>query len=201
MSAPDLTLRVDDGEAIEQLRTALARGRYDGPSVDEALALPDQPFSRDPAEIPLYLRLLPPGRPQSTLIKLFLLNVPADRDEAAAALAPLLLALVSMGIYAVVSYTVAHRTAEIGVRIALGATADRVVKLIVKESMSVIAAGITLAWVIALMVDLHLFAGGADDLPMMLGVPLLLLAVATVACWLPARRATLVDPIAALRSD
>ena len=116
-------------------------------------------------------------------------------------IAPLLLALVSMGIYAVVSYTVAHRTAEIGVRIALGATADRVVKQIVKESMSVIAAGITLAWVIALMVDLHLFAGGADDLPMMLGVPLLLLAVATVACWLPARRATLVDPIAALRSD
>ena len=115
--------------------------------------------------------------------------------------APLLLALVSMGIYAVVSYTVAHRTAEIGVRIALGATADRVVKQIITESMSVIAVGIALAWVIALMVDLHLFAGGADDLPMMLGVPVLLLAVAAVACWFPARRATLVDPLVALRSD
>jgi predicted permease len=116
-------------------------------------------------------------------------------------IAPLLLALVSMGIYAVVSYTVAHRTAEIGVRIALGATADRVVRQIVKESMSVIFVGITLAWVIALMVDLHLFAGGAADLPMMIGVPLLLLAVAAVACWVPARRATLVDPLVALRSE
>ena len=116
-------------------------------------------------------------------------------------IAPLLLALVSMGIYAVVSYTVAHRTAEIGVRIALGATADRVVRQIVKETMTVIAAGITLAWVIALMVDLHLFAGGAGDLPMMMGVPLLLLVVAAVACWLPARRATLVDPLVALRSE
>lgn len=115
--------------------------------------------------------------------------------------APLLLALVSMGIYAVVSYTVAHRTAEIGVRIALGATANGVVKQIITESMRVIAVGIALAWVIALMVDLHLFAGGADDLPMMLGVPVLLLAVAAVACWFPARRATLVDPLVALRSD
>ena len=116
-------------------------------------------------------------------------------------IAPLLLALVSMGIYAVVSYTVAHRTAEIGVRIALGATADRVVRQIVKETMIVIAVGITLAWVIALMVDLHLFAGGTGDLPMMMGVPLLLLVVAAVACWLPARRATLVDPLVALRSE
>ena len=116
-------------------------------------------------------------------------------------IAPLLLALVSMGIYAVVSFTVAHRTAEIGVRIALGATADRVVRQIVKETMRVIVAGVVLAWVIALMVDLHLFAGGADDLPMMMGVPILLLAVAAIACWVPARRATLVDPLVALRSE
>ena len=116
-------------------------------------------------------------------------------------IAPLLLALVSIGIYAVVSYTVAHRTAEIGVRIALGATSRGVVRQIVRDGMTVIAAGAALAWVLALMVDLHLFAGGAEDLPVLLGVPVILLAVAWVSCWLPARRATLVDPTVALRSE
>ncbi len=116
-------------------------------------------------------------------------------------IAPLLLALVSVGIYAVVSYTVAHRTAEIGVRIALGATSRGVVRQIVKEGMTVILAGAALAWVPALMVDLHLFAGGVADMPVLLGVPLLLLMVAWVACWLPARRATQVDPLVALRAE
>jgi predicted permease len=116
-------------------------------------------------------------------------------------IAPLLLALVAMGIYAVVAYTVAHRTAEIGVRVALGATAGGVVAQIVKETMTVIAAGTALALVIAVMVDLHLFAGGVEDLPILLGVPVLLLSVAAVACWLPARRASLVDPLVALRAE
>ncbi len=116
-------------------------------------------------------------------------------------IAPLLLALVSIGIYAVVSYTVAHRTAEIGVRIALGATSTGVVRQIVKEAMAVILAGAALAWVLALMVDLHLFAGGVADMPVLLGVPVILLGVALIACWLPARRATLVDPAAALRAE
>jgi ABC-type antimicrobial peptide transport system permease subunit len=116
-------------------------------------------------------------------------------------IAPLLLALVSIGIYAVVSYTVAHRTAEIGVRIALGATSRGVVRQIVREGMTVIVAGAALAWVLAVMVDLHLFAGGVDDLPVLAGVPVLLLAVAWVSCWLPARRATGVDPLVALRSE
>ncbi len=116
-------------------------------------------------------------------------------------IAPLLLALVSVGIYAVVSYTVAHRTAEIGVRIALGATSTGVVRQIVKEAMAVILAGAALAWVLALMVDLHLFAGGVADLPVLLGVPAILLGVALIACWLPARRATQVDPAAALRAE
>ncbi|MDP2322194.1 MAG: ADOP family duplicated permease [Acidobacteriota bacterium] len=129
---------------------------------------------------------------------LFLRKIPARMFLI---IAPLLLALVSMGIYAVVSYSVAHRTSEIGVRIALGATTDRVVRQIVKESMLVISGGVVLAMVVAVMVDLHLFAGGAEDVPMLVGVPVLLLGVAWLACWLPARRATLVDPLAALRSE
>ena len=68
-------------------------------------------------------------------------------------IAPLLLALVAIGIYAVVSYTVSQRTTEIGVRIAMGATSNRVVKQIVKEGLIVASAGLILAWVIAAMVQ------------------------------------------------
>jgi ABC-type antimicrobial peptide transport system permease subunit len=65
----------------------------------------------------------------------------------------------------------------------------------------VIGSGALLAWLIAVMVDTHLFAGGMEDAPVLLGVPLILMTVGTVACWLPARRATLVDPVVALRSE
>ena len=84
---------------------------------------------------------------------------------------------------------------------ALGATNRGVVRQIVREGMTVIVAGAALAWVLALMVDLHLFAGGVADLPVLLGVPALLLSVAWLACWLPARRATQVDPLVALRAE
>jgi predicted permease len=129
---------------------------------------------------------------------LFLRKIPARMFLV---IAPLLLTLVAIGIYAVVSYTVAQRTAEIGIRLALGATANRVVKQIVKEGLIVIGAGTALAWVIALVVDTHLFAGGMNDMPILLGVPVILMSVGTVACWLPARRATLVDPVDALRTE
>ncbi|MGH9384066.1 MAG: ABC transporter permease [Vicinamibacterales bacterium] len=114
---------------------------------------------------------------------------------------PLLLALVGIGIYAVVAYAVAHRTSEIGVRLALGATANGVVRQIAFESLKVIGFGAACGWLIALMIDLHLFSGGVDDMPAMIGVPLVILSVATFACWVPARRATTVDPLVALRHE
>jgi ABC-type antimicrobial peptide transport system permease subunit len=83
----------------------------------------------------------------------------------------------------------------------MGATANRVVTQIVKETLVVIGAGVFLAWVIAAMLDTHLFAGGLEDAPVLLGVPLILMTVGTLACWLPARRATTVDPVVALRSE
>ena len=86
---------------------------------------------------------------------LFLRKIPARMFLV---IAPLLLALVAIGIYAVISYTVSQRTTEIGVRIAMGATVDRVVKQIVKEGLQVASAGLILAWVIAAMVQTHLFS-------------------------------------------
>jgi ABC-type lipoprotein release transport system permease subunit len=115
--------------------------------------------------------------------------------------APLLLGLVAMGVYAVVAYSVAHRTAEIGVRVTLGAAPQRVVRQIVGEGLAVIGFGVSCGWVLALVVDLHLFGGGLEDAVVLGGVPVVLLAVAAVACWLPARRAALVDPVAALRAQ
>lgn len=129
---------------------------------------------------------------------LFLRKIPARMFVV---IAPLLLALVAIGIYAVVSYSVSQRTTEIGVRIAMGATGERVVRQIVKEGLIVVSAGLFLAWVIAGMVELHLFSGGPGAWTVLTAVPLLLFVVAAFSCWWPARRATLVDPVVALRQE
>ncbi|MET0214389.1 MAG: ABC transporter permease [Vicinamibacterales bacterium] len=116
-----------------------------------------------------------------------------------AVLGPMLLVLAAIGIYAVVAYTVSQRTTEIGVRLALGATPQAVVRQFVKESLSVIAVGAFAGWSIALSGVILL---GADlDIPIFVGVPLLLMAVAAAACWLSARRAANGDPMLALRQQ
>jgi len=128
---------------------------------------------------------------------LFLRRIPARMFVV---LGPVLLVLAAIGIYAVVAYTVSRRTSEIGVRIALGATAARVVGEITADSMRVVASGAMVGWALALLVDAHLVHG-----PMYAsvygGVPAVLLAVAGLACWLPARRASRVDPVDALREE
>jgi predicted permease len=129
---------------------------------------------------------------------LFLRKIPARMFLV---IAPLLLALVAIGIYAVVSYSVAQRTTEIGVRMALGATGGGVVRQIVKEGLLVTSAGLGLAWLLAAVVEMHLFLGGPGAWVILTMVPAVLLAVAAVSCWLPARRATLVDPVVALRAE
>ena len=129
---------------------------------------------------------------------LFLRKIPARMF---AIIAPLLLSLVAIGIYSVISYSVSQRTTEIGVRMAVGATTDRVVRQIVKEGLAVAAVGIILAWVVAAMAQLHLFSGMPGAWTVLFAVPAVLLAVAAFSCWLPARRATLVDPVVALRSE
>jgi predicted permease len=116
-------------------------------------------------------------------------------------LGPLLLGLAAIGIYAVVSYAVARRTREIGVRLALGATGGRVVRQIISENLGVITWGTGIGWLIAFVISVHAITKGVINLPVFLGVPAILLGVATLACWLPARRASRIDPMAALRHE
>ncbi|HEY2377600.1 MAG TPA: ABC transporter permease [Gemmatimonadaceae bacterium] len=128
---------------------------------------------------------------------LFLRRIPARMFVV---LGPLLLLLAAIGIYAVVSYSISRRTVEIGVRHALGASAHRIVIEITRDTLRAIGSGALIGWIIALLVEIHA-ARGVIYLPIVLGVPAILFAVAVLACWIPARRAAGADPVRALRND
>jgi predicted permease len=117
----------------------------------------------------------------------------------------LALLLAAIGIFGVLSYSVSRRTREIGVRVALGATGRQVAGMIVRESLVMTAAGVAigLAAAVALMRFLAsvLFEVRPGDPITFVTVGAILLAVALVATWLPARRATVVDPLVALRAE
>jgi ABC-type antimicrobial peptide transport system permease subunit len=121
------------------------------------------------------------------------------------AFAALALVLSAVGIYGVMSYMVTQRTQEIGVRIALGAQRSDVMRLVLQNGMAllVLGLGIGLAGAFALSRFLQslLFEVKSTDIMTFASVPFLLAAVAFLACYLPARRATIVDPVVALRND
>jgi putative ABC transport system permease protein len=115
------------------------------------------------------------------------------------------LLLAAIGIYGVISYTVTQRTHEIGIRVALGAQPRDVFRLIVGHGMILAAAGLALGFVGAVAVGRVmsglLFEVGSHDPEVLGGITLLLAAVAFLACYIPARRATKVDPMIALRYE
>jgi putative ABC transport system permease protein len=115
------------------------------------------------------------------------------------------MALAATGIYSVISYSVTQRTQEVGVRMALGARPGDVVRLILKQGLTLtligVAAGVLGALAAARVMSGLLYGVTATDPATFVAISLLLVIVATLACYLPARRAARVEPIAALRCE
>jgi putative ABC transport system permease protein len=120
-------------------------------------------------------------------------------------LAALALVLATLGIYAVMAFTVVQRTAEIGLRMALGAGHKQVRLQIMREGATLATGGLVFglvgAYALGRTMQAMLFGTGALNVPVVIAAGLVLLGAALVACYVPARRASTVDPLIALRQS
>jgi putative ABC transport system permease protein len=176
----DLTLAV---------RTSGDPMRLIGPIRAAVRALdPDQPLSSTAAMSDIVAASVQQPRDRTTLIGVF-------------AIVALLLA--AIGVYGVMAYGVNERTREIGVRVALGAGAGDVVRLIIRGALGMTSIGVMLGlaggFAASRLLGSLLFGVTATDVPTFVEASVVILAVAALASWLPARRASRVDPVVALR--
>ncbi len=177
-------------------RDLVVRTKGDAPSVVAAVRQAvwavdkDQPVSNVRTMDQVFAAAVSQERFQALLLGLF---------------AALALVLACVGLYGVMSYSVAQRTHEIGVRMALGAQPLDVLKLVIRQGMFLTIAGLVVgvfagAMVTRVLSDM-LFGVTPRDPLTFIGAPLLLLLVAFLACYIPARRATRIDPLVALRYE
>ena len=151
---------------------------------------PDQPMMRIATVEARIADSLKPQRFNGTLMSLF---------------AALALTLAAIGLYGVLAYAVVQRRREIGIRLALGAQAGNILAMVMRQGLSLTLVGLTLglagAAALTRLLERMLYGISTMDAPTFIVIALLLLAVATLACWIPARRATKVDPLVALRHE
>lgn len=119
--------------------------------------------------------------------------------------ASLALVLTMIGLYGVISYLVNQRTQEIGIRMALGAQMGDILRMVLKQGMLLVAMGVAIglasAWLMTRLISRLLFQVSATDPLTFTGIAMLLISIALLACYLPARRAAKVDPLVALRYE
>ncbi len=119
--------------------------------------------------------------------------------------AALALLLAGLGIYGVISYTVSQRTGEIGVRMALGASPGLIVGLVLREGLKLTLIGLGVGLVVSFgltrLLASQLYEVSTTDPVIYASVALFLVTIATLACWIPARRAARIDPLVALRAE
>jgi putative ABC transport system permease protein len=115
------------------------------------------------------------------------------------------LLLAAIGIYGLMAYSVAQRTQEIGIRIALGAEAEHVRRMVVFQGMRLAIVGVVLglgaAWGLTRLMASFLYQVEARDPAVFIIMPIVLTVVSLIAVWLPARRASSVSPLVALRTQ
>jgi putative ABC transport system permease protein len=184
--------------AQEPLQTVTVVARYEGDPASLAAAMRRVVQAQDP-EMPLY--------DMRTMVEYIHRSLWENRIWVSlmAVFAVLALVIAATGIYAVMAYSVAQRTQEIGIRMALGAARPDVLRLVVGQALrlTVLGVGVGLAgaYAVTRLMASVLFGVSATDPPTFIGVTLILGVSAIVAAWLPAERATRLDPMVALRSE
>ena len=117
----------------------------------------------------------------------------------------LALTLAVVGVFSVINYSTSRRTREIGIRIALGAQRADILRMILKDAMFIVVAGVIAGLLMALvtgqLISSLMFESSGTDVPVYVVVPLVLIAIALLACFIPAYKATKVDPSDALRCE